>query len=186
MAVGPGTILDARYRVDEELGIGGMGTVWRGHDPRFNRKVAIKVLRSDDPDPQLISRFRREAEILGNLSDQGITVAYDCGQHNGHFFIVMELLEGSDLAKVLESHSARTACGPGFDARGPGGEGAGRGARQGGGAPRHQAVQPVHREGRPAQDLRLRHREVGRQRLDAHPARARHGDPRVHVAGAER
>ena len=105
MAVGPGTILDARYRVDEELGIGGMGTVWRGHDPRFNRKVAIKVLRSDDPDPQLISRFRREAEILGNLSDQGITVAYDCGQHNGHFFIVMELLEGSDLAKVLESHS---------------------------------------------------------------------------------
>ncbi|TVZ03043.1 hypothetical protein EAS64_21545 [Trebonia kvetii] len=105
MAVGPGTILDERYRVDEVLGNGGMGAVWRGHDPRLNRKVAIKVLRSDHPDPQLISRFRREAEILGNLNHAGITVAYDCGQHDGQFFIVMELLEGSDLAAILESRS---------------------------------------------------------------------------------
>lgn len=100
MAVGPGTILDQRYVVDEVLGSGGMGAVWRGHDTRLKRKVAIKVLRGD-ADPQLIVRFGREAEILADLSHPGITVVYDNGQVDGQFFIVMELHEGNDLAAVL-------------------------------------------------------------------------------------
>ena len=103
MAVEPGTHLDDRYLVEEELGSGGMGVVWRGRDTRLKRKVAIKVLRSDDPDPQLTVRFSREAQILASLNHPGITVVHDTGRHRGQFFIVMELHEGDDLAAVLAS-----------------------------------------------------------------------------------
>lgn len=104
MPVGPGTLLEERYLVEEELGSGGMGAVWRGHDTRLGRKVAVKVLRSDDPDPQLIARFSREARILASLNHPGITVVHDTGRHDGQFFIVMELHEGSDLAEILAGY----------------------------------------------------------------------------------
>jgi hypothetical protein len=103
MAIGPGTILNNRYRVVQLLDSGGMGAVWLGRDLKFDRPVAIKVLLQNDPDPQVFERFRREAQILARLSHPAITVVLDDGRHGNQFFIVMELMEGDNLATILRS-----------------------------------------------------------------------------------
>src|SRR5262249_1774534 len=103
MAIGPGTILNDRYRVIRLLDSGGMGAVWLGHDLKFERPVAIKVLLQNDPDPRVFERFRREAQILAKLTHPAITVVLDDGRHGNQFFIVMELMEGDNLAVILRS-----------------------------------------------------------------------------------
>ncbi|MGW3982899.1 WD40 repeat domain-containing serine/threonine protein kinase [Streptomyces mirabilis] len=96
-----GDLLDGRYRLDEPIGRGGMGEVWRGYDVELRRAVAVKVLLDLDADVELLSRFKREAFIGAKLQHPGITVVHDIGRDNNRLFIVMELLEGRDLAAVL-------------------------------------------------------------------------------------
>ncbi|MFI9329417.1 WD40 repeat domain-containing serine/threonine protein kinase [Kitasatospora sp. NPDC052868] len=90
-----------RYRLDARLGRGGMGEVWKGHDVGLERGVAVKVLLEFDAGDELLQRFRREASIGAGLQHPGITVVHDFGRHEDRLFIVMELLEGRDLAAVL-------------------------------------------------------------------------------------
>ncbi|MFF1907745.1 WD40 repeat domain-containing serine/threonine protein kinase [Kitasatospora sp. NPDC058218] len=90
-----------RYRLDARLGRGGMGEVWKGHDLHLDRAVAVKVLLEFDAGDELLQRFRREASIGARLQHPGITVVHDFGRHRNQLFIVMELLEGQDLAAVL-------------------------------------------------------------------------------------
>ncbi|MFF2078595.1 WD40 repeat domain-containing serine/threonine protein kinase [Kitasatospora sp. NPDC058162] len=96
-----GEHISGRYRLDARLGHGGMGEVWRGFDVELGRAVAVKVLLEFDASDEQLRRFRREASIGARLQHPGITVVHDVGQHEGRMFIVMELLEGTDLAGVL-------------------------------------------------------------------------------------
>ncbi|HTU74565.1 MAG TPA: protein kinase [Trebonia sp.] len=94
-------VLTGRYRLDERLGRGASGEVWRGHDLKLSRPVAIKVLRDADPDKTMRKRFHREAATAAGLQHPCITVVYDFDEHDGRMFIVTELLRGEDLGKVL-------------------------------------------------------------------------------------
>jgi serine/threonine protein kinase len=96
------------YRVDAEIGAGGMGHVFRATDTRLDRAVAIKVLPAHRwSDPQLRLRFEREARALSSLSHPNLCSLYDIGelaQPGGTIpYLVMELLEGETLRDRLES-----------------------------------------------------------------------------------
>ncbi|WP_449483927.1 protein kinase domain-containing protein [Streptomyces avidinii] len=96
-----GDQLAGRYRLDQRLGQGGMGEVWRAHDTALERAVAVKVLLEAATNDEVVARFRREATIGARLQHPGITVVHDVGQEQGRLFIVMELLAGEDLRTAL-------------------------------------------------------------------------------------
>lgn len=96
-------VLDGKYRVDQLLGRGGMGAVYRARDMRLDRLVAIKVVR-----PELLNdsdarrRFRREAQIVAKLQHPAIVAIHDFGTlPAGGAYLVMELVRGEDLRRVL-------------------------------------------------------------------------------------
>src|SRR5262245_60070825 len=99
--VAPGTLLGP-YRIISLVGAGGMGEVYRAHDPRLGRDVAVKVLPSDrDLDPDAVARFTREARAVAALSHPGILTIHDIGQDGRQLFFVTELLEGETLRRRL-------------------------------------------------------------------------------------
>jgi eukaryotic-like serine/threonine-protein kinase len=88
------------------LGAGGMGEVYRAHDPRIGRDVAIKVLpQSVADDPERLRRFEREARAAGALSHPNLLTVFELGNHEGSPYIVTELLEGTTLARLLRPPS---------------------------------------------------------------------------------
>src|SRR5688572_13794924 len=92
-----------RYPILEELGRGGMGVVFRAHDPTLDRQVAIKVL-SDAlaRDHEQISRFEREAKTLARFNHPNIATIYGFEESDdGRKFLVLELVEGESLAVRL-------------------------------------------------------------------------------------
>jgi serine/threonine protein kinase len=91
------------YDIIEVIGRGGMGTVFRGNDPRIGRAVAIKVLTAAADDPDLLIRFYREAKYTGNLHHQNIVTVYELGHQEGVPYLVMEYLEGVSLEAVIGS-----------------------------------------------------------------------------------
>jgi TolB-like protein len=96
----PGTRLGA-YEIVSPLGQGGMGDVYRAHDTRLDRDVAIKTLRSALDDDQATDRFLREARALATVNHPNVCQIYEIGEHHGGPFIAMELLEGESLASRL-------------------------------------------------------------------------------------
>jgi len=95
-------ILAGRYRIDRQVGIGGMGTVFAATDERLGRTVAVKLLKEElSSDPRFVERFRREARSAAALSHPNIASVFDYGEDDGRHFIVMELVEGRDLARVI-------------------------------------------------------------------------------------
>ena len=97
------TTLGGRYRIGPLIAQGGMGTVYRGSDDVLGRDVAIKIL--DDElagNPEFIERFRREARNAALLLHQNIAGIFDYGNDDGRWYIVMELVEGDDLAARLD------------------------------------------------------------------------------------
>lgn len=97
-----GLVLGERYRLEERLGRGGMGQVWRAVDLRRSQAVAVKLILSHvDGDEEMVRRFRREARISQELQHPGLTKVHEIGEHDGQPFIVMELLKGRDLAEVM-------------------------------------------------------------------------------------
>jgi len=93
-----------RYEILQELGRGGMGTVYLGRDPKINREVAIKTLEYAEVEPAELpdvkNRFFREAEAAGNLSHPNIVSIYDVGEEHDMAYIAMELLKGDNLTWV--------------------------------------------------------------------------------------
>lgn len=92
------------YAIQERLGGGGMGEVYRARDSRLQRDVAIKILRSGllvDEDAR--HRFRNEALALARLNHPNIAVVYDVGEHEGTDYLVMEYVSGPSLAWKLDS-----------------------------------------------------------------------------------
>jgi serine/threonine-protein kinase len=102
-----GQVLAGRYRLVELLGQGGMATIFRGHDVQLGRDVAVKVLRSEyGRDPAFVARFRQEAQSAAALSHPNVVNVFDYGMESGDPFIVMEMIDGGDLAAVIREGGA--------------------------------------------------------------------------------
>ncbi len=89
-----------KYEISEQIGTGGFGAVFKGRDPFIKRTVAVKTCQLNDP--EIKSRFFREAELAGNLHHRNITTIYDFGVENDIPYIVQEFLTGEDLDKVIK------------------------------------------------------------------------------------
>jgi serine/threonine-protein kinase len=96
-------LLGKRYRLDERIGAGGMGVVWRGTDLMLARQVAIKLLRPEYAQQDGLDRFRAEARHAGSVSHPGIAQVYDYSEDDptGQPYLVMELVNGPSLAWLL-------------------------------------------------------------------------------------
>ena len=100
-------MLGGRYRLVELLGQGGMATVYRATDTQLGRDVAVKLLRPEYlRDPDFSSRFRFEARSAASLSHPNIVGVHDYGEDPDGPFIVMELVDGEDLASILRANGA--------------------------------------------------------------------------------
>ena len=100
----------SHYRIEEKLGEGGMGVVYRAHDTRLNRPVAIKVLRPEAiTNPERKMRFVREAQAASALNHAGIITIYDIDTANGVDFIAMEYVDGKTLDQVIGRRGLRLA-----------------------------------------------------------------------------
>jgi serine/threonine protein kinase len=93
------TLAGGRYRIERELGRGGMATVYLAHDDELERPVAIKLLAEHlARDEQFLARFLREAQLASRLSHPNVVRVYDAGDDDGRPFIVMECVNGESLA----------------------------------------------------------------------------------------
>jgi len=91
------------YVVVSVIGEGGMGQVYKAHDPRLDRHVAVKILPEDvSNDPERIARFQREAKALATLQHPNIASIYGFEEDDDQRFLVMELVDGQDLSERLE------------------------------------------------------------------------------------
>jgi serine/threonine protein kinase len=95
------------YELLEQIGQGGMGTVYRARHMMLKRIVALKVLPAERMnDKESVSRFRREMEAVGKLVHPNIVHAYDAGQDHSTHYLVMEYVDGLDAAQLVKQ------CGP--------------------------------------------------------------------------
>jgi eukaryotic-like serine/threonine-protein kinase len=103
MALSSGTKLGP-YEILATLGAGGMGEVYRAHDVRLGRDVALKVLPATFlGDAERVARFKREAQVLASLNHPNIASIYGLEESNGFRALVMELVEGPTLAERIAS-----------------------------------------------------------------------------------
>jgi serine/threonine kinase PknH len=92
-----------RYRLLSKIGEGGMGKVYKAHDTEIGRDVAIKVLATElGTEPGYRARFRREARIAARLTEPHIIPIYDTGEIEGRLYLVMPIIEGTDLHELLQ------------------------------------------------------------------------------------
>ena len=97
-----GRLVDSRYEIVDRLARGGMATVYRAHDRRLDRTVALKLMHAHLADsPDFVSRFRREARAAARLSNPGVVAVYDQGSLDGVAYLVMEYVEGPTLRDLI-------------------------------------------------------------------------------------
>src|SRR6266496_2158559 len=104
---GIGALINGRYRLDEEIGRGGMGIVYRAHDLPNNRDVAIKIINFDKANNLTHQRFLHEAEIASRLNHPHIVTVYETGATEASPFIVMELVHSKSLEELRAFTYAR-------------------------------------------------------------------------------
>jgi serine/threonine-protein kinase len=98
------TTVDGRYRILDRIGSGGMADVYRAEDTHLGREVALKVLhRRFAQDAEFVERFRREARAAAGLQHPNVVGVYDRGEHEGTYYIAMELLRGPTLKDIVNS-----------------------------------------------------------------------------------
>ncbi|HLW51365.1 MAG TPA: protein kinase [Candidatus Angelobacter sp.] len=90
------------YRIVSQLGAGGMGAVFRAHDSRLDRIIALKAIHGLQADPLLRQRSWQEARAAARVSHPNACRLYDIVEEHGHLFLVMELIEGETLADRLQ------------------------------------------------------------------------------------
>src|SRR4051812_22900414 len=99
-----GERLADRYELIEQIGTGGMATVWRARDTRLGRQVAVKLLRPEfGADDELVQRFESEARHAASVAHPNVATVFDTGIDGDQPFIVMELVDGPSLAEILAS-----------------------------------------------------------------------------------
>jgi serine/threonine protein kinase/tetratricopeptide (TPR) repeat protein len=91
----------AKYEIIDSLGSGGMGDVYRARDPRLEREVAIKVIRTAATSAEAHARLWREARAAASVSHPGVCQIYDVGESDDQLFLVMELLTGEPLSNRM-------------------------------------------------------------------------------------
>ncbi|MCW3159379.1 serine/threonine-protein kinase [Micropruina sonneratiae] len=95
-------LLAGRYRLEHEIGAGGMGRVWRARDVRLDREVAVKTVDlSGVSDPTLADRFQREIVLTARLTSPHTVTVFDGGVDGRTAYLVMELLRGESLADAI-------------------------------------------------------------------------------------
>src|SRR5262249_60967367 len=101
---GLGTI--GKYELRRQIGRGAMGVVYEAFDTVIERRVALKMLRTEvfpaEQLPEVRARVKREAHSAGKLSHPHIVTIFDYGEHEGAPYIVMDLMDGEELSKSLE------------------------------------------------------------------------------------
>jgi serine/threonine-protein kinase len=101
-----------KYSIRRELGKGAMGVVYEGFDPSIERIVALKTVRADqlggEDAPEILTRFRREAQAAGRLTHPNVVAVYELGEDAGTTFIAMEFVKGRSLKEYLEQHTRFT------------------------------------------------------------------------------
>ena len=101
-----------KYTIRRELGKGAMGVVYEGFDPSIERIVALKTVRADqlggEDAPEILTRFRREAQAAGRLTHPNVVAVYELGEDAGTTFIAMEFVKGRSLKEYLEQHTRFT------------------------------------------------------------------------------
>ncbi len=108
-AVSAGHVLVGRYRLETQLGAGGMGTIWRAQHLVLNAPVAVKVIdRTAVPDEETLSRFMREAQSAAALRSPHVVQILDYGIDGKVPFMAMELLEGENLAQRIKRQKRLT------------------------------------------------------------------------------
>ena len=100
-----GKKLADRYEITAELGRGGMGVVYRAHDPRLDREVAIKLIPPTQLNADAEQRFQREAQVVAQMDHPAIVPVYDFGRHEGSLFFVMPVVQGSTSRSCLRGQS---------------------------------------------------------------------------------
>ena len=97
-----GTVLADRYLVEGLLGVGGLGRVYRAHDRMLEEEVAVKVLHPEAArSPEMAHRFRSEIKLARRVRHRNVCAIHEYGEHGGHRFVAMELVDGVDLHRVL-------------------------------------------------------------------------------------
>ena len=105
-ALGPGTIVDSRYRIVSRLGAGGMADVFLAEDQQLGRQVALKLLyQRFAEDPGFVERFRREAQAAAGLQHPNVVSVYDRGSFDGTYYIAMEYLPGRSLKQLIREEA---------------------------------------------------------------------------------
>ena len=177
--------LSGRYRLDAQIGAGGMSTVYKAFDVNLERRVAIKLLhREMSADSDQLERFRREARAVAQLSHPHIVGVIDAGEDENRPYIVFEYVEGETLKDRIRR------LGPAADRRVAGLRDRDRPrarqrARARDRAPRRQAPERPAGPRGPGQGDRLRDRPLAaRRRPDRRRPRARHDRLRLARAGA--
>jgi serine/threonine protein kinase/tetratricopeptide (TPR) repeat protein len=97
-----GQVIGNRYEIQQELGAGGMGTVFLGVDRQSQANVAIKQLKKELTEPEMLERFQREGQALRDLNHPNIVKLLDAVEDAGKHFLVMEYVAGGDLKQLLE------------------------------------------------------------------------------------
>ena len=98
-----GRVLGGKYRLDEVIGRGGFGAVYRAMQLPMGREVAVKVILHGIDDPRLRARFLREARVLARLTDPAVITLYDYGEEpDGLLYMVQALVDGRSLAEVID------------------------------------------------------------------------------------
>ena len=101
-----------KYTIRRELGKGAMGVVYEGFDPSIERIVALKTVRADqlggEDAPEILARFRREAQAAGRLTHPNVVAVYELSEDAGTTFIAMEFVKGRSLKEYLEQHTRFT------------------------------------------------------------------------------
>jgi eukaryotic-like serine/threonine-protein kinase len=93
-----GTLIGGRFRLEEQVGSGGMSSVYRAFDPTLERHVAIKLMHRDiSNDADQLERFRREARAVAQLNHPHVVTVIDAGEDDGNPYIVFEYVEGETL-----------------------------------------------------------------------------------------
>jgi len=104
--LGPGTIVDSRYKIVSRLGAGGMADVFLAEDEQLGRKVALKLLyQRFAEDPGFVERFRREAQAAAGLQHPNVVSVYDRGAFDGTYYIAMEYLPGRSLKQLIREEA---------------------------------------------------------------------------------
>ena len=96
-----GTRLSDRYEILSELGRGGMGVVYKAHDPLLKRDVAVKFIPPSLLDIDAESRFQAEAQVVAKMDHPSIVSIYDFGTHDGSLFFVMPVIQGTNMRQLM-------------------------------------------------------------------------------------